>query len=318
MTPQDPRTSVETNGIILSYVRRGQGPLVLFLHGFPELGRSWRHQLGPVADAGYTAVAPDLRGYGESSAPADAEHYTHLDLIGDLVGLMDALGHERAVLVGHDMGAGLAWSMAQAVPHRVRGVMALSVPAKPRGNAAPLSAAPPAMYQKWFQQPDLPERDLDAHVDTFLPGIFDRLSGKPTAGQLDALMVPDGGGFSDLFPPPESLPEWIDEAELSGYVEAFRRSGFAGGIHWYRNIDRNWRLAAPFAPWRIEVPALYVVGEHDIAYTMNRATGAIDALSVTVPGLRGMVVLPGCGHWTPQERPAEVTEALLEFLRDLE
>jgi pimeloyl-ACP methyl ester carboxylesterase len=308
---------VPTNGITLSCSRQGTGPLVLFLHGFPELGRSWRHQLGPVAAAGYEAVAPDLRGYGASSAPADPAVYTQFDLVGDLVGLMDALGHRTAVLVGHDMGAGLAWAMAQVVPHRVRGVAALSVPAKPRGTAAPLAAAPPAFYQKWFQEPGVAERDLDAHVETFLPGIFDRLSGKPAAGAIDSLTVPDGGGFSDLFPAPPALPDWIEAAEMAGYVETFRRTGFRGGLNWYRMIDTNWRLAAGWAPGRVEVPALYVVGEHDIAYSMNHASGAIDAMPVTVPDLRGTVVLPGCGHWTAQERPDEVTEALLAFLRTL-
>ncbi len=307
--------TVTTNGITMSYTACGSGPLVVFLHGFPDLGRTWRHQLAPVAAAGFTAVAPDLRGYGGTSAPEDAARYTHFDLAGDVVGLIDALGHDDAVLVGHDMGANLAWMMAQTMPHRVRGVVALSVPAKPRGTAAPLAAAPPAFYQKWFQQPELAERDLDAAVDTFVPGIFDRLSGKPAAGVLESLAVPTGGGFSDLFPALDQLPSWIDEAEMAAYVDTFRRTGFRGPVNWYRCIDTNWHLTAAWAPVRIEVPALYITGEEDIAYQLNRA--AVDVLPQLVADLRGTVLLPGCGHWTQQERPDEVNEALIAFLRDL-
>jgi pimeloyl-ACP methyl ester carboxylesterase len=311
------RQRVRVNGIELSYLSQGTGPVVILMHGFPELAVSWRHQLGPIANAGYRAVAPDMRGYGASSAPASAEAYSQFHLAGDMVALMHELGETSAVLVGHDMGANLAWSMALTVPHRVRGVAALSIPHKPRGTAPPLAAAPPQFYQRRFQQPGGPEADLDRNVRTFLPAIFDRLSGSSDAGPARDLLVPDGQQFSDLFALPSRTPTWLRAADLSVYVDTFTRTGFRGALNWYRNIDRNWHLSAPWAPGIVTVPAAYIVGDRDIAYAPFHDSGVIASMHETVRNLTDQRIVPGIGHWIAQESPEQVNDFLLTFLARL-
>ena len=314
MTQLHETNVLPVNGIRMQYLSQGAGPLVIFLHGFPELGRSWRHQIGPVATAGYRAVAPDLRGYGGTDAPADPELYTQFHLAGDIVALIEALGYEQAILVAHDLGAALAWSMAMTVPHRVRGLVALSVPHKPRGEKPPLAGTHADFYQRRFQELGTPETDLESNVATFLPGLFDRCSGTSSAGDPPALMVPPDHHFSSLFPAPPHPPAWLGETELRAYVEAFSRGGFRGPLNWYRNIDVNWHLSAPWWPGHVHVPAAYIVGDRDPVYAPFQANGIIASMAHTVPNLVSTRVLAGCGHWTAQERPGEVTQAILEFL----
>lgn len=305
----------------LRYVEAGEGPLVLLLHGFPQYLHCWRAQLPALADAGYHCVAVDLRGYGGSSAPADPSRYSQLHLTADLVELTLALGHDDAVLVGHDMGAHLAWAAAVLVPDRVRAVAALSVPLRARGTRPPLEAAAETLgagfYQIGFQPADAPERDLDGHVDSFLAGIFDGLSGAPEH-PVSSLVVPDGAAFSDLFPAPAALPHWLEQGDLDAYISTFRTTGFAGAVNWYRNIDRNWELMAAWAHETVRVPSLYLAGERDIAYVGALRSGALDALARVAPALVGTVVLPGCGHWTMEERPDEVNANIIDFLSQLD
>lgn len=305
------------NGITLRYLEQGEGPLILLLHGFPELGYSWRHQLGPLAAAGYHVVAPDLRGYGGSSAPAAVDAYTYFDIIGDLAALMDELGHREAVVAGHDMGSYVAWHMALVLPRRVCGVAGLSVAHRRRRPEPPLrvleAAFGPDFYQVRFQQPEITDAELAGRVEEFLPGIFAGLSAD-AAEPIESLVIPPGQGFADLFPAPASLPGWIDEGEMAVYAEAFRRTGFTGALNWYRNTDRNWALLAPWAGLPVEPPAIYVAGELDIAYRIAAASGALADMEETVADLRDTVVVPDCGHWVNQERPEVVNEALLGLL----
>jgi len=305
------------NGINLRYLTVGAGPLVIFLHGFPELGISWRHQLQAVADAGYRAVAPDMRGYGGSDAPRDPAVYTHFHLAGDVVGLMDRLGHADAVIVGHDLGAGLAWTMALAIPHRVRGLVALSVPNKTRAGQPPLAGAHPDFYQSRFQHLDVPEQDLERNVRTFLPALYDACGGSSLRTTAPALTIPPGQHFSSLFSPPPEPPSFVAEV-MPALVLAFEERGFRGPLNWYRNMDTNWYLTAPWAPGHVTVPATYLVGDLDPAYAMYQANGWIADMERTVPNLADSRVLPGCGHWVGEERPDDVNNTILAFLDDLD
>lgn len=318
---------VEANGIRLHLVEQGTGPLVLLCHGFPESWYSWRHQLGALAAAGFHAVAPDMRGYGRTDRPEAADQYTLLHLVGDMVGLLDALGAEQAVIAGHDWGAPVAWHAALLRPDRFRAVIGLSVPFIPRGPVRPTTRMPrtddAVFYQLYFQEPGVAEAELERDVRASLRRILYSGSGdvprRPGRGdRRDAVgMVPRRGGFLDRTLDPETLPSWLTEADVDFYAGEFLRTGFRGGLSWYRSIDRSWELLAPFAGARVGVPALYVAGERDLVVAFRGMDRLIPSLAQVVPGLRRTLILPGCGHWTQQERPAEVTAAMLEFLRGL-
>jgi pimeloyl-ACP methyl ester carboxylesterase len=318
--------SIETNGIRLHIAEQGQGPLVLLCHGFPESWYSWRHQLKALADAGYHAVAPDMRGYGGSDHPGEIERYTLFHLVGDMVGVLDALGESQAVIAGHDWGAPVAWHAALMRPDRFRAVIALSVPYRPRGSVAPTTVMPQnadaQFYQLYFQAPGVAESELEADTRAALRKILYSGSGdvprrNPGVALAGVGMLPRSGGFLTRMPNPGALPAWLSEADLDVYTAQFRQSGFRGGLNWYRNIDRNWELMAPYAGASITVPALYMAGDLDLVVAFPRMKEVIADLKRFVPQLRGSVMLPGCGHWTQQERPHEVNDAVIEFLSRL-
>jgi pimeloyl-ACP methyl ester carboxylesterase len=314
---------VETNGIRLHLAEQGSGPLVVLCHGFPESWYSWRHQLAALAAAGFHAVAPDMRGYGQSDRPEEIDRYTLLHLVGDMVGVLDALKAERAVIVGHDWGAPVAWSAALLRPDRFRGVIGLSVPYWPRGPARPTSVMPQnadaVFYQLYFQSPGEAEAELERDISLTLRRLLYSASGDaPRRGEsIGVGMVPRGGGFLTRMKTPETLPAWLTEADLAFYTTEFARTGFRGGLNWYRNIDRNWELAGAFAGARVTVPALYIAGDRDLVVSFRGMNELIANLRTFVPELRGTVMLKGCGHWTQQERAAQVNAAILEFLQHL-
>jgi pimeloyl-ACP methyl ester carboxylesterase len=292
--------TVATNGIELRVVEHGSGPLVVFCHGFPELGFSWRHQVFALAEAGFRTLTPDMRGYGGSSRPERIEDYDMPTLCADLAGLLDAVGAEDAVFVGHDWGASVVWQFALLYPERVRAVAGLSVPATPRSKVAPLrifrSRLGDDFYMVWFQEPGVADAALAADVRRTL-----LLDGVLNARDLTA----ESGGT----PPP-----WLSEAEADHYVGTFTETGFTGGLNYYRNLDRNWELSAELAGATIDCPSLFIAGSADpvIGFTPLARLGKI------LTDLRGTVILEGAGHWIQQERPDEVTAALLEFLRALD
>jgi pimeloyl-ACP methyl ester carboxylesterase len=311
---------VTTNGIQMHLAEAGSGPLVVLLHGFPESWYSWRHQLTALAAAGFHAVAPDQRGYGQTDRPAEIAAYSMFHLVGDVIGLLDALGEQQAVVVGHDWGAPVAWHTALFRPDRVRGVVGLSVPYRPRGERAPLGVLRSVLgehfYQIYFQQPGVAEADLERDVRRSVRAVLYGASGQNPS--VPTMLVDPEHGFLGEVPVPEQLPEWITEADVDFYMAEFERTGFAGGLNWYRNIDRNWELTAPWMGAPVTVPALYVVGDRDVVYHFPGAGPAMLAnLPRVVPQLRRSVVLEGCGHWTQQERPADVNHLLLEFLQSL-
>jgi len=306
---------------------QGGGPVVLLCHGFPESWYSWRHQLQALADAGFHAVAPDMRGYGQTESPADIDQYTILHLVGDMLGVLDALGVDSAVIVGHDWGAPVAWHAALLRPDRFRGVVGLSVPFRPRGQARPTTVMPQTddavFYQLYFQSPGVAEAELEHDVRGTLRRLLYTASGdaaasRASAGRGGAVgMVPRHGGFLSRMTDPGSLPAWITEADIDVYTREFARTGFRGGLNWYRNIDRNWELLAPFAGATVGLPALYIAGDRDLVVAFPGMDQLIGNLARFLPRLRTTVMLPGCGHWTQQERPKDVNAAILDFLGSL-
>ena len=309
---------VQTNGIHMHVAEQGEGPLVLLCHGFPESWYSWRHQLSALAAAGYRAVAPDMRGYGQTDAPEAIADYSMLHLVGDMVGLVLALGASKAVVVGHDWGAPVAWHCALLRPDLFTGVAALSVPYRGRGPVLPTTTMPrnddSEFYQLYFQEPGRAERELASNVRHTLRALLYGASGEAPPSQ-QITMVPRQGGYLTRLADPEVLPAWLREEDLDFYVSEFERTGFRGGLNWYRNIDRNWELLAAYAGARVTVPALFMAGDRDSVITTPGAQKVIARLPDTVPRLHRTLMLSGCGHWTQQERPQAVNDALLEFLQ---
>jgi pimeloyl-ACP methyl ester carboxylesterase len=320
--------TIEANGIRQHLVEQGAGPLVLLCHGFPESWYSWRHQLEALAEAGYRAVAPDMRGYGQTDRPEPIDKYTLFHLVGDMVGVLDALGAEQAVIVGHDWGAPVAWHAALMRPDRFRAVIGLSVPFRPRGPVPPTTMMPKTddamFYQLYFQTPGDAEAELERDVRRTMRGMLYSASGDVPVGMRNAVapgdavgMVPRQGGLLSRIIYPDALPPWLSDADINFYAGEFARTGFRGGLNWYRNIDRNWELLAPYAGAQVKVPALYVVGDRDLVMAFRGVDQLLAALPKFVPQLRRTLILPGCGHWTQQERPREVNAAMIEFLQSL-
>ena len=304
---------VQANGIRQHVTEAGSGPAVLLCHGFPELGHSWRHQLRALADAGYRAIAPDMRGYGRTEVPTDADRYTIFHLTGDLVALLGELGIAEAAIVGHDWGAPVAWTAAQLRPDLFKAVLGLSVPHARRGSISSLDklrrAGLHAYYQLYFQTPGVAERELEADVDTAMRRIMWSLSAGPPA-PWNGMIGPQGA--LDAFWEPHGAMPWIDDADLAIYGAAFRASGFTGALNWYRNIDRNWDLTAPLDGLPIAQPAWFAIGDRDPI--LRFVQPSIEALPETVPGLLGTSVLPGVGHWLQQEVPDAINAIMLDFL----
>ncbi|MET8638750.1 alpha/beta hydrolase [Streptomyces sp. NPDC004680] len=317
-------TFFAVNGVRLHVAEQGQGPLVVLLHGFPESWYSWRHQFGPLAAAGYRVVAPDQRGYARSEQPEPVEAYTLLHLAGDVVGLVDALGAEQVVLVGHDWGAFVAWVTAMLRPDVVRAVAGLSVPPVLPGGMSPPSITRKrfgdGFYQVAFQEPGVADTALARDPETTFRRILFGGSGDNPSG-INPWIVPEGGTLLDFMPEPAQLPEWLTQEDIEAFAGDYVRHGeraFTGGLNWYRNTERNWELLAAFRGRRIEVPALYIAGDRDMVVGMSGGGDSIvKRVEQAAPKLRRGVILPGCGHWTQQERPDDVNRGLVEFLAQL-
>jgi pimeloyl-ACP methyl ester carboxylesterase len=321
--------TVETNGIHMHVAEQGSGPLVVLCHGFPESWYSWRYQLRALAEAGFHAVAPDMRGYGRTDRPDAIDQYTLFHIVGDMVGLLDVIGAEQAVIAGHDWGAPVAWHAALLRPDRFRAVVGLSVPYRPRGDVRPTTVMPQTedavFYQLYFQVPGVAEAELERDVRQFLRGVLYANSGDAPLSQRGQAadeavgMVPRKGGLAAATQLVNSaaLPAWLTETDLDYYTTEFERTGFRSGLNWYRNIDRNWELLAPFAGAKVAVPALYITGERDLVTKFRGMDLLIPNLGKFVTDLRRTVLLPGCGHWTQQERAVEVNSAMIDFLRSL-
>ena len=315
--------SIETNNVNLHIAEAGEGPLVVLCHGFPESWYSWRHQIPVLADAGFHVVAPDQRGYGDSDAPEDIGAYSILQLTGDIVGLVHALGEEQAVVVGHDWGSPVAWALAQMRPDMFRAVVSLSVPFTGRGAWPPIVGMRQYFgnrffYQIYFQTPGVAEHELQHDIGMTMRKMLYGASGaiERSGGSFGAEGAPPASSYMlERMPDPgDDLPSWLSAEDVDAYVQSFTKSGFRGGLNWYRNIDANWALTAAFQGKKIEQPALFGAGDRDVVPFNPEAE---QRMREAVPNLRDVVVLPGVGHWTQQEAPEAVNEALLGFLASL-
>lgn len=312
---------VSANGLTMHIAEQGHGPLVLLVHGFPESWYSWRHQIPALADAGFHVVAPDLRGYGDSDAPPERESYSIMHLVGDMVGLVIALGEKRATIIGHDWGAAVAWNTALLRPDVFPAVVAFSVPYRQRGSEPPLRALRRSglytYYWLYYQDPGVADAEYDRDPKTTLRKTFYTLSGDaPHSDVNPRILQPGKGALDSLLDPPHSL-SWLTEADLDYMASVLTRNGFRNPLNYYRNIDQNWELLAPWEGAVIHQPALFIAGAEDHVIRGPTYKTQLDALSTTVPGLKQKVLLEGAGHYIQQERPIQVTTALIDFLRSV-
>jgi pimeloyl-ACP methyl ester carboxylesterase len=307
--------TIAVNGVDLHVVEDGpqDGPPVILSHGFPELAYSWRHQIPALAAAGYHVVAPDQRGYGRSSRPDDVDAYDIEHLTGDLIGLLDAIGAEKATLIGHDWGSMVVWQTALLHPERVAGVCGMSVAFSPRLPAPPTQVwhqvfTGKFFYILYFQEPGVADAELGADPARTMRRM---LCGTRTdrGGSIDQ-NVDDGSGFVDRFPEPDDLPAWLSQEELDFYIAEFSRTGFTGGLNWYRNFDRNWEITPQLDGAKVEVPSFFIGGELDPVLRMVPP----EVQDGWLADHRGNVIIPDAGHWVQQEKPAETNAALLGFL----
>ncbi|MEZ7971851.1 MAG: alpha/beta hydrolase [Pseudomonadales bacterium] len=306
---------VSTNGIELNIAEQGEGPLVLMLHGFPESWYSWRHQIPAVASAGFHAVAPDMRGYGKSDKPADISTYNQVEVTNDIIGLISSLGYKTAIVFGHDWGAPTAWSCALHHPDKVTAVGVLSVPFSPRAPAPPLDMMKEIFkdmffYQLYFQEPGVAEKEWETNVRVNLRKFYHIGSGAFDAGNFIAPKSPDSDLLSDM-EDPGTLGTWCTESDLDFYTTEFEQSGFRGPLNYYRNHNLTWSLTEG-GPEKITQPALFVAGEKDGVIML--AADALKNMPRYVTNLKVNQLIPGIGHWTQQEAPAEVNTLMIDFI----
>jgi pimeloyl-ACP methyl ester carboxylesterase len=296
------------------------GPLVLFAHGWPESWYSWRHQLQALSAAGFRCVAPDMRGYGGTEAPEPIDQYTLFHMVGDMAELVKALGETKAVIVGHDWGAPVAWHAALWRPDLFNAVCAMSVPYSPPGYVDILSALEKLgindFYLQYFQKPGVPEAELQQDIRGALRRIYYTAGGELTEKDKGFARLTAGTLLGNTVDP-EKLPAWLGEADLDYYAGEFARAGFRGGLNWYRNLRRNWELGGPWRGQPIRQPSLFIAGSRDGVLRFPAAKSNIEAYPKTLPGLRGSHILEGAGHWVQQEQPAEVNKLLIDFLKSL-
>lgn len=312
--------TIQTNGINLHIAEAGEGPLVLMAHGFPELWYSWRHQLPALAAAGYHAVAPDIRGYGDSDKPHAIEAYSMREMTRDLVGVLDALGEETAVIVGHDWGAPMAWNSAVLFPDRYRAVAGLSVPFLPRGPMPPIQMLRAAFkdrffYILYFQEPGVAEAEFESNIRESMRAFIWGASGEGRDIPGFATAMVNKPADSRLFegaPTVEGVPPWMTEEDLDYYTAAFEKSGFRGPINRYRCMDLDWEQLPELANARVTQPALFIAGDKDGVLSFT----PLDPMKAAVDNLK-IVMIPGAGHWTQQERPDAVNAELIAFLDGL-
>ena len=311
---------IKANSINLHIAEQGTGPLVLLCHGFPESWYSWRNQFAALANAGFHAVAPDMRGYGQSDAPPEVASYSIMHLVGDMVGLVESLGQKQAIIVGHDWGATVAWHAALFRPDVFPAVVALSGPYRLREPAPPLRLLREkglyTYYWIYYQDVGVAEAEFDRDPKATLRRRMYISSGDAPRNRRDPYILQPGKGVLDNTIEPERLPAWITEADLDYMSADFARTGFRGGINYYRNIDRNWEMLAPWAGAIIRQKALFIAGAQDPSIGSATNKAPLEAMKTTVPNLQRQVLIEGAGHWIQQERPQQVNTALIQFLSD--
>ena len=313
--------NIDTNGIRLRVALAGQGPLVILIHGFPESWYSWRHQIPALADAGYRVAAPDVRGYGGSDKPLAIEAYSIKNMCADIGGLIAALGAERAIVVGHDWGAAIAYRTALFHPERVRAVAGLSVPYLGRGPMPSIQLfrniyKDRFFYQLYFQEPGVAEAELEADVLTSLRKVYYWSSGERQKAKA-TIENPIGPGLLDRLVDPNPFPVWLTEADLDYFASQFRNSGFRVPLNRYRNSERDFEQLAAFDGKPFTHPTAFMAGSLEPVLRMIPGVDMVELMRKQCADLRYVRLMEDAGHWLQQERPAEVNAALLEFLRGL-
>lgn len=308
---------VTTNGIRLHLAEQGAGQPVIFCHGFPHTWYVWHRQLAAVAAAGYRAIAPDLRGYGRTEAPADPGSCTNLAVIGDLLGLLDDIDAEQAVFVGLDFGAALVWELALRAPERVRGLVVLNNPYAPRPPRRPSQLWAKAaqrhfLHLDYFQREGVADAELGARPREFLARVYYALSAD--YHYLDTWRQPPGRGYLDVLPAAPELPwPWLGRDEFDTLAREFERTGFTGGLAWYRALDRNWELTADL-PGTVTVPTYFLYGTHDPDMEGFSGRDPLATLRAHVTDLRAVTEIPGAGHLLQLERSSAVNSLLVTHL----
>lgn len=304
--------TVAVNGVNLHVAEKGEGPVVLFIHGFPELWYSWRHQILSLAARGYRAVAPDLRGYGDSDAPSDIRSYSILHIVGDLVALINSLGQEQVFVVGHDWGAAVAWYLCLLRPDLVKALVNMSVAFSPRHPMRKPVDSIRALYGDdhyicRFQEPGAAEAGfaqmgLKLLVKSFLSY---REPTPLTASKIAGFAVE------------KELPPWLTEEDVNYFAGKFEKTGFTGGLNYYRNLNWNWELMAPWTGVKIKVPVKFIIGDLDLTYHTGNAKDYIHkgGFKRDVPFLQDVVVMEGVGHFINQERPSEISDHIYDFIQ---
>ena len=320
--PEEPRLeTLQVGAIRMRVAQQGTGPLVLFCHGFPESWISWRAQMAAVARAGYRAVAPDMRGYGGTDAPADPAQYTMLHHAGDMVELVRMLGADSAVIVGHDWGAPAAWTSALLRPDVFRAVVGLSVPYAPPAPLDVLTALErqgvTTFYMQYFEREGVAEQELEADVAASLRRITYSMSGDGPGRTVAGILKP-GAGLLDATVDPAALPAWVSPDDFAYVVAEFRRTGFRGGLNWYRAIRRTAELLAAWRGRPIHQPSLFIGGSRDDVLRFPGMQQLLANLPQVLPGQRGVHLLEGAGHWVQRERAADVNALMLAFLGELD
>ena len=314
--------TIDTGEVAMRCAVEGEGPLVIMVHGFPESWYSWRHQIGPVADAGFTACAVDVRGYGGSDKPQPVEAYAMERIVGDLIGLRKALSPDApAVLVGHDWGAPIVWNSALTHPEHFRAVAGMSVPFSgvPQRPFTEVfrehfTSQGRFFYQEYFQEPGVAEAEAEADPRDFVQRMMYSISGDVPPG--DYWDKPLGATFLEGLPDPEPAA-WLTEDDLDFYEAEFTASGFRGPLNRYRNHEADYEWLQNWAGKRIEQPALFIGGTRDPAtFLFGAIEDPVALVKMFAPRAEGHI-LDGVGHWTQQERPDEVNAVLIDWLKRL-
>jgi pimeloyl-ACP methyl ester carboxylesterase len=311
----------EANGIRVHYVDEGRGPLVILMHGFPYLWYAWRRQILALAEAGYRVVAPDQRGFGQTDRPDSIDSYDISQSVGDVVGLMAALGETSAVIVGHDLGAWVAQAAAMLRPDLFRGLVMLNTPVPPRSKVRPTVALREmakgrVFHHLYFQEFGKADRELASDTRRTLRSVYYSISGDAKGDDRWRLFLDAGEPILNAFTDPKELPSWLSERAIGHYVEEYKRTGFTGALNHYRCRDRNWEITSFLDGAAVRQPSLFIGGDADPSIEPAEMRAVYDRLETWLPGLRKKILLPGVGHSAAEERADQVNALLLEFLGD--
>lgn len=318
---------ISTNGITLHALTEGidrDGPLLVLVHGWPELAYSWRHQIAPLAAAGYRVCAIDVRGYGQSDRPAAVQAYAMTEHVADILGVIDHYGAGSATLIGHDWGGPIVWNAALAHPERINAVAGLSVPYFRRAPIPPLAlwdkiytARERFFYQVYFQKEGVAEAAFEADHWASLSKIYYAMCGDAARNGDVWPAIGVNEPVLDHMSAPEPFPSWLSAAELDFFASAFRQTGFRGAFNRYRNIDHDYHALPNYGVDRISQPATFIAGALDLVRGMVPGRDAFEFADELLDDCRGVTLIDDAGHWIQQERPDEVTAALLAFLKGL-